>query len=140
MYFVIFVFGLVVAVWLGLLWWIRKTTLKVIDELAAAARERGETIRLSPQVAVFRGADSEFGNIKGTGAIILTSRKLTFRKLTGQVIEIDVADIVKTYVSKSFKGAVSLGTGGEHLVVETGNGNRIGFLLRDTRKWAAMLN
>lgn len=111
-----------------------------MGELQAEAIQQGEDIRIPPQVAVFRGSDREFGNIKGNGVIMLTSRQLLFRKLTGQRIAIPLDDIAETQVAQSFKGAVSYGSGGQHLVFKTRDGNRIGFLIRHPERWTAILS
>lgn len=112
---------------------------RLMGELQSEANRQGEEIRIPPQVAVFRGSDREFGNIKGTGVIMLTSRQLVFRKLTGQRIEIALGEIAKAGVAQSFKGAVTLGSGGQHLVIKTQDGNRIGFLIRRPERWTALL-
>ncbi|MGD8547582.1 MAG: hypothetical protein PVJ10_06400 [Thiohalophilus sp.] len=128
-----------IAVWAGLLWWIRKRSIRLMEEMQAGAIQLGEDIRVPAQVAVFRGSDREFGNIKGTGVIMLTSKQLLFRKLTHQRIAIPLDEIAEAEITSSFKGAVAYGSGGQHLVIKTRDGNRIGFLIRHPERWTAIL-
>lgn len=123
------------VVWAFISRWIRGKTAKIKGNMEKAHLASEGKIILGPQVAVYRGADRHFGNIKGNGVICLTADKLLFKKLTGQNIDIDRADIVGATVESTFKGKTSFATGGKHLVIGTRNGNRIGFLIKDAPVW-----
>lgn len=123
-------------VWIIVFRWIKGKVVALKDEMAKAHGASNGKILIGPESALYRGADRRFGNIKGNGVICLTADKILFKKLTGQNIDIDRADIVGATVETWFKGKTSFATGAKHLVIKTRDGNRIGFLIKDAPKWA----
>lgn len=97
---------------------------------------RGKSFVMQPMAALYRGADSRFGHVKGNGVICLTEDALIFEKITGEKILLSRADIAEARVEETFKGKPSFGSGGKHLVLRMKDGNRIGFLVRDAASWA----
>ena len=50
-----------------------------------------------------------------------------------------VNEIMDATVENTFKGKLSIATGGRHLVIRTKDGNRIGFLLKNAALWSERL-
>lgn len=134
------VVAVVVCIWTVLLLVVRHKFRKLATEFRERVRQAGENLIIDPQSCVYRGADREFGNVKGNGVIALTNRRIMFRKLTGQQIEIDCSQISKVSVENTFKGETAFATGASHLVVETNDGNRIGFLVKNAENWIEKLH
>ncbi|OGW35711.1 MAG: hypothetical protein A2010_18685 [Nitrospirae bacterium GWD2_57_9] len=122
-------------VWLFVLRWIKKKNVSLIKKMSSQCRTANHRVVIEPTSALFRGSDAKFGNIKGNGIICLTEDSLFFEKLTGQKIKLKRAEITNAAVEEWFKGKPSFATGGKHLVIKTTDGNRIGFLVRDTDMW-----
>ncbi len=141
MFFVIAVIvATVISMQAVLLFFIRKKQKNLVSDLQNRAFEIGETLIMGPEPSIYRGADSEFGSVKGNGVIALTNRRIMFKKLTGQQIDIDLSHITKVSVQSIFNGETAVGTGAQHLVVETKNGNRIGFLVKRAERWMEILD
>lgn len=129
----------VICIWAVSLLWLRQKTQKLAHEFQERAREMGEKVIIDPQSCVYRGADSEYGNVKGNGVIALTNKRIMFKKLTGQQIEIQRSHISSASIENNYKGETAFATGARHLVVETSNGNRIGFLVKNAERWIEKL-
>jgi hypothetical protein len=127
-------------IWFLMSRWLLKKTEALKNKLVDQYRQTHKIIIIEPKSALYRGADAQFGNVKGNGVICLTEQTLLFEKITGQKIEIDRAEITGAGVEKTFKGKTSFATGGTHLVIRTKDGNRIGFLLKDAEEWAQKIN
>ncbi|MFZ1985968.1 MAG: hypothetical protein WAU91_16235, partial [Desulfatitalea sp.] len=134
------IFLIQAMVWIAVFRWVKMKTEALKSHISAQASGGTEGFVIGPKSALFRGSDARFGNVKGNGVICLTENRLLFEKLTGQRIELNRAEIVSTTVEKSFKGKLSFGTGGRHLVITTKDGNRIGFLVRDAETWSEKIN
>jgi hypothetical protein len=131
------VVAVVVCIWAVLLLIVRRKSSKLATEFRESARQAVENLIIDPQSCVYRGADREFGNVKGNGVIALTNKRIMFRKLTGQQIEIDRSQITKVSIENTFKWETAFATGASHLVVETNDGNRIGFLVKNAENCGA---
>jgi hypothetical protein len=127
-------------VWLALFRWMKRNTKTLMSTMSHQPTGTGDRIVFAPTPALYRGADARFGNVKGNGVICLTENALCFEKLTGQRIVIDREEIVQATVETTFKGKVSFGTGGKHLVIRTRDGNRVGFLIKAAEAWRDTLN
>jgi hypothetical protein len=102
-------------------------------ELRAGMAKSGERMVVEPESAVYRGASAHYGAVKGNGKLLLTDRRLVFRKLTGGTVEVDVARITGTRTSPSFLGSR---VGGQtHLIVETTDPAEVGFFVTDLTAW-----
>ena len=102
-------------------------------ELAAS----GERILLR-ESAIYRGGTGGYGAVKGNGTIILTDRRLLFRKVTGGLVDVARAKITATRRSKSFLG--SRVGGRTHLVVATSDPAEVGFFVTDIDAWERELH
>jgi hypothetical protein len=127
-------------VWIGVSRWVRRKTTALMAKMCNQCTGAGNRTVFAPTSALYRGADARFGNVKGNGVICLTENALWFEKLTGQCIVIDREEIVQATVESTFKGKVSFGTGGKHLVIRTRDGNRVGFLIKGAEAWRDALN
>ena len=112
-----------VLIWIPILVWLRRRSSAVAVQLAAEMA--GETVVRPPEKGSYRGATAPgYPAVKNTGLIALTRRRLVFRTLTGNLIEVPVESIVGVREATVFKGSV---VGGQkHLIVETSAGE-IGF-------------
>ena len=131
--------GIVLLVWSALLWWVKQKSERLINQFYVRIREAGEEIEIRPQSCLYRGSENHFSNVRGNGIICLTNNRLMFEKLTGQRIEIDRTKIAKATLEEQFRGETTFATRGDHLVVETTDSNRIGFLVRDAGLWIEKL-
>jgi hypothetical protein len=107
------------------------------EEFTAAAVASGETIVADPEPANYRGGTGGHSSVKGNGTLVLTDRRLVFRKLTGEVVEVDRAAITGTREAATFLGSHS---GGQTcLIVETSEPAELGFFVTDLAAWHARL-
>ena len=125
-----------VSIWFAISRWINRRIEIIKSKLLEEYCSGPVGFIIEPKSAIYRGADTRFGNIKGNGVICLTEKSLIFNKITGQKIEIHQEEIKDAIVEESFKGMISLATGGKHLVIKTKDGNRVGFLVRDAEVWS----
>lgn len=132
---IIGILALLICTWWVSLYVIRQRLCKLAMELRECARRAGEDLIIEPQSCVYRGANREFGNIKGNGVIALTEKRIMFKKLTGEQINMDRSRITKVSIENTFKGETNLATKGSHLIIETKDGNRIGFLIKNDKNW-----
>ncbi len=129
---------LVICVSAGAFFWMRRKLTQISKELLVLAKQSGELIQIQPQSAIFRGADRDFGNVKGNGVILLTDKRILFKKLTGQEMFLERGHITRVASDDNFKGETSLAAGGRHLIVTTKDGNRIGFLVKHVDNWTTV--
>lgn len=126
------------AVWIQLLRRRRKRSAGFVDGLRAQADASGERFTAGPEPAVYRGGSRPYSAVKGNGTLILTDRKLVFRKLTGGIIEVPTSNITGIRQEKWFRGSR---TGGmTHLVVDTADPAEIGFFVTDLAAWQRALD
>jgi hypothetical protein len=102
-------------------------------EFAADAATAGETIVAGPEPASYRGGTGGHSRVKGNGTIVLTDRRLVFRKLTGEVTDVERSTVTGTREEQAFLGAR---VGGQTcLVVETDEPAEVGFFVTDLAAW-----
>ncbi len=126
------------AVWIPLLRRWRKRSAGFVDDVCAKADASGERFAAGPEPAVYRGGSRPYSAVKGNGTMILTDRRLVFRKLTGGMIEVATSNITGIRQEKSFRG--SRVGGMTHLVVDTADPAEIGFFVTDLAAWQRALD
>lgn len=125
------------AIWIPLVRRWRKRSASFMEELHAELLTNGERMVIEPQSAVYRGATGPYGSVRGNGTILLTDRRLVFRKLTGGQVEVPLATVTGTHEAKSFNG--SRVGGATHLVVDTNAPGQVAFFVNDRAQWANAL-
>ncbi len=110
---------------------------RFLAEFQARAAASGERFIAGPESASYRGGTRPYSAVKGNGTIILTDRRLVFRKLTGGMVEVPVANIIGIRQEKGFRG--SRVGGMTHLVVSTIDPAEIGFFVKDIDAWERAL-
>jgi hypothetical protein len=119
------------AVWVPLLVIWRRRAAASIQDLEAQIRASGEKVLAGPEQAVYRGGTGGYSRVKGNGTIILTDRRLLFRKLAGGGVEVARPRIAG--VSRSRRG------GNMHLVVTTTDPGEVAFVVKDLDAWERAL-
>lgn len=115
----------------------RKESGRFVADLRAEAAASGERILAGPEKAVYRGGTGPYGAVKGNGTIVLTDRRLVFRKLTGGLVEVPTNMITGTRQSRGFRG--SRVGGMTHLVVDTAHRAEVAFFVQDLPAWERAL-
>jgi hypothetical protein len=126
------------AVWILLIRSWRKRSNRFLAEFRARAAASGERFIAGPESAVYRGGTGPYSAVKGNGTIILTDRRLVFRKLSGGLVEVPAQMIVGIRQSKTFRG--SRVGGATHLVVATTDSAEVGFFVKDITAWERALD
>jgi hypothetical protein len=126
--------------WIMISRWVKRRTEAIKSRMYKQYCSGNGRFIIEPKSALYRGADTWFGNVKGNGVICLTENSLIFEKITGQKIELNRVEIIEVTVEDWFKGKPSFATGGKHLVIKAKDGNRIGFLVRNAEQWSEKLN
>ena len=116
----------------------RKQSDRFAADLRASATQSGERFVAGPEKAVYRGGSGPYSVVKGNGTIILTDRRLVFRKLTGGLVEMPTEIITGVRQSKTFRG--SRVGGATHLVVTTNEQAEVGFFVEDLDAWERALD
>lgn len=107
------------------------------EAFLAQAAASGETILAGPEAASYRGGTGSHSTVKGNGTLVLTDRRLVFRKLSGGEVEIPRAAITGIREEASFLGSR---VGGQTcLVVETDEPAEVGFFVTDIARWRTLL-
>lgn len=122
---------------LTLLIWIRKLKEELKFLLKEELRKTPDSIVMKPQNGSFRGADKEFGRVKCAGVMYATDKRLIFHSLFGKHIELSYNDIKALHENKWFLSAYR--SGRLHLIFETKDDNRIGFLVHNNEEWKQAL-
>ncbi len=104
-----------------------------MDEASAA----GETIRRGPEPALYRGAVFGYSQVDADGVILLTDRRLLFRKLTGGRVDVPIEKVAGVRKDKVFLGAYR--SGREHLILHLSNRDAAGFLVADPAAWSSAI-
>ena len=120
-----------------MVFWLRGRYGRIRAELDLEIRQSGEGILVFPEAGSFRGARSRYGRLKCDGVIAATDRRIVFRKLIGAGLEVLLADVVGLREDKWF--LQSYRSGRRHLILQTRDGNEIGFLVRDNERWKRAL-
>jgi hypothetical protein len=121
------------AVLVLVLWLYRKSgavRARLADELAT------EPAVLGPEPGVYRGSTGAYPHSFGNGHIVLTARRLMFRRLVGAGVDVDLAHITDVTTQKVFNRSV-VGTR-VHLVVHTPTGD-VGYFVKDNDAWIAAI-
>ena len=111
---------------------------RFLDDFRARADASGERFIAGPERAVYRGGTRPYSPVKGNGTIILTGRRLVFRKLSGGLVEVPTHVIGGVRQSKTFRG--SRVGGATHLVVTTADSAEVGFFVKDITAWQRALD
>jgi len=121
------------AIWIPLIRRWRRRSAAFDTALQAEILSSGERIVAGPERANYRGASTTYGAVKGNGTILLTDRRIVFRKLSGGVVEVPVAKVTGTREASWFLGS-KVG-GRTHLVVTTNDPAEVGFFVADLAAW-----
>jgi hypothetical protein len=128
-----------VAMWIPIIIWIRRKSARALAELASeVAALEDERLVAGPEKGTYRGSSGGHGKVKGNGVIVLTDRRLVFRKLLGASVEVPVHTITGTKRSRSFLWARS--GGATHLIVTTTEPAEVGFYVKDLDAWQRHLD
>ena len=104
-----------------------------VAALLAEAAATGEEVVAGPEPTNYRGRTGSHSSVKGNGTLVLTDRRLVFRKLTGGVEEVARSAIVGTRDERTFLGSR---VGGQTcLVISTTEPAELGFFVRDLPAW-----
>lgn len=126
------------AVWIPLIRRWRARSDRFVADLRAGAAVSGECFVAGPEKAVYRGGSGTYSAVKGNGTIVLTDRRLVFRKLSGGVVEVPTQVITGVRQSAAFRG--SRVGGATHLVVTTNEQAEVGFFVEDAVTWERALD
>ncbi|MFN8053680.1 MAG: hypothetical protein U0Q22_19760 [Acidimicrobiales bacterium] len=107
-------------------------TTEVHTEMLAS----GEHTVRGPERASYRGGSGSFSNVKGIGVLLLTDRRVLFRKTSGGVVEIERSAIVGTRRATSFNGSR---VAGQTVLVVQVAGAEAGFIVTDLDTWEQLL-
>jgi hypothetical protein len=119
------------AVWLPILRKLRRLPELMREELA------GEKIAVGPERAVYRGATSTYGRVKGLGVAALTERRLAFRKAIGKPVDVPVDQIVGVREDRVFLRSVTAGR--RHVIVKLSDGTEVGYYFASPEQWLGAL-
>ena len=126
------------AIWIPLIRSWRQRANRFLAEFRERAAASGERFIAGPESAVYRGGSGPYSAVKGNGTIILTNRRLVFRKLSGGLVEVPTHMICGIRQSKTFRG--SRVGGATHLVVATTDPAEVGFFVQDIAAWERALD
>ena len=121
------------AIWIPLMRSWRRKAAAFQRDLDADIRASGERIVRGPEKAVYRSGTPPFGAVRGNGTIILTDRRLIFRKMSGGVVEVPVSTITGTRQAVSFQSSRVGNT--MHFIVTTNNPAEVAFFVDDLDAW-----
>lgn len=119
--------GIPVVVVLLVLRWQRSKFSADVAAMRQHMADTGEPLVRGPEPASFRGATARFGKVKGSGVIVLTARRLVFKKATGTTIEIPREEIAAVREDKWFNGAYR--SGNLHLIVRLVDDTEVAFMV-----------
>jgi len=121
------------AVWIPLVASWNEKSEAFFSALETEMAASGETSVLPLQKAKYQGASKVYGPVAGTGRVMLTDRRLVFRKLTGGVIEIPTSKIKAMRESGSFRNVGRIGV--PMSIIETTDPAEVGFNFVDATVW-----
>lgn len=117
--------------------WVARKSGRLVVSLQAELATAGETAMRGPEPALYRGASGIRSRVKGNGAIVLTERRVLFRKLFGADIEVPLAQLIGVKEDKWFLRAY---TGGRlHMILQLKGGDEVGFMVSDHAGWMAVM-
>ena len=126
------------AVWILRIRSWRRRSNRFLAEFRARPAASGERFIAGLERAVYRGGTGPYSAVKGNGTIILTDRRLVFRRLSGGLVEVPAQMIGGIRQSKTFRG--SRVGGATHLVVATTDSAEVGFFVKDIAAWERALD
>ncbi|MEO8876557.1 MAG: hypothetical protein ABI461_13285 [Polyangiaceae bacterium] len=103
-------------------------------EMAAS----GEKTLIALEKGNYEGATDIYGPVAGAGKVMLTDRRLVFRKLTGGVVEIPTTKIKASRENSAFNGVGRIGAA--MFIIETTDPVEVGFRLGDSKAWKKALD
>ncbi len=116
---------------LGIGWFLRRTSQRARDELAAAHPEA----LVGPDPVQYRGGTGDYPRVRTTGWLVLTPDALVMRPLTGTTVTVPRGRITGTRVDNAFS---THRNGKPVLVVQTRQGD-VGLTVADLPTWEAAL-
>jgi hypothetical protein len=125
------------AIWIPLLLWIRSRSRRWEAAFRHDLMMSGEGIERGPESAYYAGGSSGYSRVRGNGVIVLTHRRLLFRKATGGLIEVPLNEVAELRESKTFLR--SWRGGRPYLIVRLVSGAEAGFMVTDHLAWMAAL-
>jgi hypothetical protein len=118
-------------IWIPIILRWRRKARAASAKLAAAIES--ETIIRLPEKGVYRGATAPgYPVVNNNGTIALTERRLSFITVTGNLIEIPVAEILGVRDAKVFKTSVRGGR--SHLIVQLRSGE-VAYYVASNADW-----
>lgn len=134
---VLAVLGLQVVIWVPLLLWMRKRGETTLEEVRLHVTSTGESITKGPDHGSYESGSGEFSAVSGAGVLVLTEKRLLFRKIIGADVEIPIERIKAVREEKTFRGSYR---GGKlFLVIDTKNDDEVGFVVADHPSWLETL-
>lgn len=125
------------AIWIPLILLFRSRSRRYEAALRLDLAMSGETIERGPERARYGGATSGYSRVGGSGLIVLTDRRLLFRKIFGGTIQLPLDEIVGLREAKTF---LRTWRGGHpFLIVKLVSGAELGFLVNDHPAWIASM-
>jgi hypothetical protein len=124
----------------ALLWvlvyrWVKAKSARLAVELQAELAASGEVVVRGPSLGLYRGGSGKWPKVKGNGVMVLTERRVIFRKLIGAAIEVPSDQVTGVRDDKWFLRAW---TGGRlHLILELEGGDEVGYFVADHPGWMA---
>ena len=117
--------------------WVKQRSAQLVGALNAELAAKGELATRPPEPGLYRGASGARSRVKGNGVIVLTQRRVVFRKIFGADVEVPLADLVGVREDKWFLRAY---TGGRlHMILQLKGGDEVGFIVTDHADWMALL-
>jgi hypothetical protein len=129
--------GIQAGIWIPLLLWFRRRTRKWKASLQSEIASSGETLVLGPERGLYGGASFGYPQVRGNGVMVLTDKRLLFRKLTGGIIEIALSDVAGMREDKVFLSSVRAGR--IYLILQLKDRAEVGFIVHDHPAWMAAL-
>jgi len=114
-----------------------ETTRQKMEALREEILAGGDRYIIEPQEVSYRGSEQKYGRIKCDGVGGVTHTRLVFVPLVGKSLEIPLEHIRSVTETRWFLGSARWGF--DHLIVETRDGNRIGFFTRNNALWKQRL-
>lgn len=119
------------ALWISIVLWLRRRTSALKRALWDECIRAGEIVTLRPRSAVFQGAVTGEGIVRGNGVLIVTEKRLIFRRILGRGIEIARSEIAGVSDRLKRRSRAAKGASGEIVVIHTNDKNQYSFLLPD---------
>ena len=122
-------------IWIPIIVHLKRKSARLRTSLGEELAATGERATRGPESAVYRGATTGYPMVKGNGVVVLTDRRLIFRKLVGAGLEVPLDRVVGVREDKWFLGGYR--SGRMHLILQTKDGAEVGFIFADHPAWMA---